>query len=300
LGNMINIIGLSKRYSFSKGWALKDVSLQIPPGRIYGLIGENGAGKTTLLRVLLGLITPTRGRVKLPAGLRFGYVPEQPAVYTTLRVGEQLRLMGGLAGLGGRRMHKRVEHVLGLVGLGDQAGTRTGSLSRGMLQRLSIAQALVDNPDLLVMDEPATGLDPAGQKEIKELIVSLNRQGKTILFSSHYLLDIQAVCHRAGILHKGGLVMETSMETLALNRRKRLQIETDATEYKLGRILGELALDCKIDGGKVTFDELTDASYFSLMGLFNKHNIRALVLRTPDLLLEEVFLAATARRGQAN
>jgi ABC-type multidrug transport system ATPase subunit len=294
--SIVKVHGLGKRYSLLAGWALKDVSLTISPGEVYGLIGENGAGKTTLIRIILGLIAPTKGQVSLSRSVRLGYVPEQPSFYHTFKVREHLYFTGGIAGLWGKRLRRRVEEVLETVDLSGKAGARVGTLSRGMLQRLGIAQAILDEPELVVMDEPAGGLDPLGQKEIRDLIALLNRSGKTILFSSHYLVEIERVCHRVGILHRGVLALDSTLPALVRERKQNVIIETDAPAEKLKQLLAADGLEAGVEGSRLLFHNLSDEIYYGLVKALSQNRIRILELKNPGSLLEEVFIGVTGER----
>jgi len=295
---LAQIEDLRKRYPGASGWALKDVSMSFQRGEVYGLVGENGAGKTTLIRLILGLLRPTSGRIQFQRGVRIGYVPERPAFYTAFSVREYLNVMGQTVGLGGRKLKGQVDEVLGVVDLTGKAGAKIGTLSRGMVQRLGIAQAILGDSDFIVMDEPAAGLDPLGQKGIRDLIVFINRQCKTILFSSHYLAEIERVCHRVGILPKGRLALDRNIEELARQHREKTEIELDVEAAVLEGDLSSLGLRFEIDGRKIRLDDLDDERYFALMRLMNQRGIRLFGLRHAGFLLEEAFLAATGSRGK--
>ncbi|HHW44519.1 MAG TPA: ABC transporter ATP-binding protein [Desulfotomaculum sp.] len=290
---IIAINNLGKRYARSPGWALKDISLTIHSGEVFGLVGENGAGKTTFIRLLLGLIRPTTGQVKFSHSPGIGYVPDRPVFYTTFTVTEYLNLLGQLTGLKGKRLKDRVDHALHLVNLADRAGSRIGTLSRGMLQRLGIAQAILGDPEIIIMDEPAAGLDPFGQKGIRDIILRLHQQGKTILFSSHYLAEIERVCSRVGVLHKGRLVLNRGIGELMRERRQMVAIEIDAEAIVLEEALSRLELDCELEGHRIIFHHLDDDRYFAVMQLLGERRIRVLSLSHPGLFLEDVFLTAT-------
>jgi len=190
---------------------LEDVSFSIQDGDIFGLIGPNGAGKTTTIKILMGLIRPTAGEVtvlngpvtNIQAKHEIGYLPENAYYYDYLRTEEILDFYGRLFGLSSDKRKKRVDELLELVGLSDRKGLRLRNFSKGMLQRIGIAQALVNDPKLVVLDEPMSGLDPIGRKEMRDIILRLSERGKTVLFSSHILSDIEAICEKVGILIKG-------------------------------------------------------------------------------------------------
>lgn len=210
---MIELRGLSKRYGQTV--ALDGLSLTVRRGEVFGLLGPNGAGKTTTIRALLGLIKPNAGEVRImgrpvakgpPQVMRHvGAVVEGPAAYGYLSGRDNLRLSAMLAGDGAER---NVERLLSLVGLTDRQDVKVGAYSLGMKQRLSIAQALVGDPSLLILDEPTNGLDPRGIREVRRLIMRLAKEDRiTILLSSHLLHEVQQTCDRVAIIHRGKLVL---------------------------------------------------------------------------------------------
>jgi len=191
--------------------AVDDVSFTVGQNEIFGFLGPNGAGKTTTLKMLMGLIFPSSGAAKLfgrPVGdraakRRLGFLPENPYFYDYLSGAELLDLMGRLFGLDGAERRKRARTLLERVGLARTADRALRKYSKGMVQRLGIAQALINDPELVVLDEPMSGLDPIGRKEIRDLIVELKREGKTVLFSTHILSDVELICDRVAMLVGG-------------------------------------------------------------------------------------------------
>ncbi|HYM00162.1 MAG TPA: ABC transporter ATP-binding protein, partial [Blastocatellia bacterium] len=195
--------------------ALDHLSLQVNRGEMFGFLGPNGAGKTTTLKLLMGLMYPTSGSAlilgmpieRLEPRTRIGYLPENPYFYDYLTGFELLKYTASLFGLRGSGARNRIVELIRLVGLTDAAsGRQLRKYSKGMLQRIGIAQALVNDPDVLFMDEPMSGLDPLGRREVRDIMLSLRQQGKTIFFSSHILADVEALCDRAAILNNGRLV----------------------------------------------------------------------------------------------
>jgi ABC-2 type transport system ATP-binding protein len=191
--------------------ALSGVSLSVPEGSLFGYLGHNGAGKTTTIKMLLGLIAPSAGSVSVwgenPARpavrRRIGYLPEQPYFYDYLTANEFLRFHGELCGLGRMEGDRRIAELLEWVGLCGVENERLRGFSKGMLQRIGLAQALMGDPDLVVLDEPMSGLDPAGRKRVRDIMVALKERGKTVFFSTHVLADAEAICDQVAILVQG-------------------------------------------------------------------------------------------------
>ena len=202
--------------------AVRDLNLRVAPGQIYGLLGPNGSGKSTTLKIILGLVPPTKGSTAIfgrdsnlvASREAVGFLPENPYFYKYLTGRETLRFYGKLCGLRGARLRERVAELLELVGLTSAADRRLGGYSKGMLQRIGLAQALVQEPKLIVLDEPTAGVDPVGAREIRDLILDLKRRGITILLSSHLLEQVQEICDRVGILADGVLVREGALDDL--------------------------------------------------------------------------------------
>jgi len=202
--------------------AVRDLNLEVAAGQIYGLLGPNGSGKSTTLKIILGLVTPTRGQARIfgrPSNRvasreSVGFLPESPYFHKFLTGEETLRFYGKLCGLRGADLKNRVEEMLALVGLTNARRRRLAGYSKGMLQRIGLAQALIQEPALLVLDEPTAGVDPAGAREIRDLILALKSRGVTVLLSSHLLGQVQEICDRVGILANGVLVREGPLREL--------------------------------------------------------------------------------------
>jgi ABC-2 type transport system ATP-binding protein len=202
--------------------AVRDLNLEVAAGEIYGLLGPNGSGKSTTLKIILGLVTPTRGQAQIfgrdsdrvASRELVGFLPESPYFYKFLTGEETLRFYGKLCGLRGGALKSRIEEMLAVVGLTNARKRRLGGYSKGMLQRIGLAQALIQEPALLVLDEPTAGVDPAGAREIRDLILELKSRGITVLLSSHLLGQVQEVCDRIGILANGVLVREGALSEL--------------------------------------------------------------------------------------
>ena len=231
--------GLTKVYKDfwgrDKVRALDSLDLSINRGEVFGLLGPNGSGKSTTIKLLLGLIFPTGGSAKVlgqAAGStvineRIGFLPEESYLYKFLNGEEILRFYGRLFRIPRKELNRRVPELLDIVGLDDKARKRKlREYSKGMARRIGLAQALINNPDLILLDEPTTGLDPIGTREMKDLIISLKQQGKTVLLCSHLLADVQDVCDRIIILFRGQTVQKPAPVTDLLQVRDIAQIQT--------------------------------------------------------------------------
>ena len=208
--------GLTKVFELRPGkrvTAVDDLSLSVEEGEIFGFVGPNGAGKTTTIKMLMGLIFPTRGRAfifdaPIPSQVskaRIGYLPENPSYHEFLTGLEAMRFFATLSGVPRTDQKKRCEELLGMVGLESAADRQIRKYSKGMQQRLGIAQALASDPAFVVLDEPMSGLDPIGRKEMRDLILELKRRGKTVFFSTHILPDVETLCDRVGVIRGGKL-----------------------------------------------------------------------------------------------
>jgi ABC-2 type transport system ATP-binding protein len=202
--------------------AVRDLSFAVQPGEVYGLLGPNGSGKSTTMKIILGLIRPTSGSTsifgrdsrKVDSRVDVGFLPENPYFYKFLTGTETLHFFGKLCGLRGAVLRARAAELIKLVGLEHAADRRLAGYSKGMLQRIGLAQALIQEPRLLVLDEPTAGVDPAGSREIRDLILQFKKRGITVLLCSHLLEQVQEICDRVGILHEGSLVREGRLEEL--------------------------------------------------------------------------------------
>jgi ABC-2 type transport system ATP-binding protein len=212
--------------------AVRGISFEVEAGQIFGFLGPNGAGKTTTIKMLTGLIAPTAGKATLfgeavpsqRALQRVGFLPENPYVYPYLTPREFVEMCGRLSGLSGKRLQTRTNHVLEQVGIAYAADRPVRRLSKGMLQRSGLAAALVADPELLILDEPMSGLDPVGRKEVRDLILAEREQGRTIFFSTHILTDVEAMCDHVAILRKGKVVVSGQLTSLLKDEVKRTDV----------------------------------------------------------------------------
>lgn len=225
--SVIEIKALSKTYA--GGWfsrkkdpSLEALTLTVPAKKIFGFLGPNGAGKSTTIKILLGLVHSSSGSATIlgqpitddSVRARIGYLPENPSFPTHLRAAEFLRMMGKVHKVPSEELNQRVDDCLKLVGLTDRASSAVKEFSRGMLQRLGIAQALVNRPELVILDEPLNGLDPYGRRDLKRIFLDLKSSGCTVFFSSHILSDAEDLCDHVSILNRGKLIADGDTKEL--------------------------------------------------------------------------------------
>ena len=298
---MITVSNLQKR--FGNFEALRGIDLHVQKGEIYGFIGRNGAGKSTTMNILAGLSRPSGGscivngmdvhKVRHPSLLHIGYLPEEPKFYTWMSAYETLHYLG--SGGSHRVTPARIEEMLRWVGLADSARRRVGGFSRGMRQRLGLASAMVHDPELLILDEPSSALDPEGRSDVLRLIRELRDMGKTVLFSSHILSDVQRVCDRVGIIVSGKMTLEKTLEEI---RRDNLAPVYDITADAVfdNDLLEELRKLKGVTGVRQHHEVLsvsvadTEGAPVRLMQFFGSKNIplQGFALRVNDL--EDIFI----------
>jgi len=221
--------------------AVRNISFEVRPGEVYGLLGPNGSGKSTTLKILLGLVTPNQGRAMIfgqdsrdyHSRKDVGFLPENPYFYKFLTAAETLRFYGKVCGMGGTILNKRIDELIHLVGLEDARDRRIGGFSKGMLQRIGLAQALIQDPRLVVLDEPTAGVDPAGSHQIRDLILDLKKRGKTVLLTSHLLEQVQEICDRVGIMARGEMIREGALADLvSVKNQTEFVIENATPEIR--------------------------------------------------------------------
>ncbi len=251
----VQIEGLTKVFRLpfkqEKVVAVDDLSLQVDAGEVYGLIGPNGSGKSTTMKVLLGLISPSAGKASI-FGLdsgdtasrgSVGFLPENPYFYKYLTGSETLAFYGKLCGLSRKEIRSRSDELLEMVDLTGARNRRLGGYSKGMLQRIGLAQALVGDPRLVVLDEPTAGVDPAGSRKIRDLILELKHRGITVILSSHLLEQVQEVCDEVGIIFNGRLVREGKLNDLIAIEDQSEIVLQNATPQLLERIAAMVGED---------------------------------------------------------
>jgi ABC-2 type transport system ATP-binding protein len=270
--------------------ALRGISFAVQRGHIFGFVGPNGAGKTTTIRTLMGLIRPTGGSATIlghtipsrAARAKVGFLPESPYFYDYLTIGELLDLAGRLFGIDAAARKKRADALIDRVGLGRARTQSLKKFSKGMLQRAGLAQALMNDPEVVVLDEPTSGLDPIGRKEVRDLILELREQGKTVLFSSHILTDIEAIADQVAIVARGSLQsIGTPAElvkrtVLGFDIKIRIAAEAAIEELTSGasrvrRVADELALTLGADADIDAWLERAHAAGAKVLAVEPRH-----------------------------
>ncbi|MBW2732306.1 MAG: ABC transporter ATP-binding protein [Deltaproteobacteria bacterium] len=282
--------------------AVRDVSLEVKKGEIFGLLGPNGAGKTTTLKVLMGLIKPTAGSAEVfgrPAGhivakAQLGYLPESPYFYDYLTSLEFLVLVGELCGLRRRESRLRAEKLLERVELSHAANLALRRYSKGMLQRVGLAQALINNPQLVVLDEPLTGLDPLGRKQLRELIAELRNEGKTVVLSSHILSDVEALADRVAILVKGRMVASGKLSELLDTRVINTEITISSPPEALVKALAAHDITPRLVGDVAHFTLEQESATDEVVDLIRTHGARLMALIPRKESLEDVVVRQAA------
>ncbi len=303
---VVEVESIKKRYGATQ--ALDGVSFHVDAGEIFGLLGPNGAGKTTLLSILACLLTPDSGELRLferRAGprersirRRLGIVPQELALYGELTARENLEFFGGLYGLAGAALRERTDRVLEAMGLADRADERVETYSGGMQRRLNLGAALVHGPDLVLLDEPTIGVDPQSRNHIFEEIKRLNREGATIIYTSHYMEEVQALCRRIGIIDHGQLIACDSLPALLQVLQGQIRFQVSSVNDSLLDRLKELP-DTHVaernDRRLVLNCRDVTATLVRLIGLLKDLHIELSNIETVEPNLERVFLHLTGK-----
>jgi ABC-2 type transport system ATP-binding protein len=296
----IEILGLEKTYSIGF-WrkrpkhALRPLDLKVEEGEIFGFLGPNGAGKTTTLKLLMGLIFPTAGSARI-LGMevddprmkaQIGFLPEQPYFYDYLTARELLDYYGQLSGVDARQRSSRVNQVLQRVGLPDVGGVQLRKFSKGMLQRVGIAQAILHDPKVVFFDEPMSGLDPMGRREVRDLMAQLKVEGKTVFFSTHILSDAEALCDRVGIIHQGELRGVGAVADLTSSVHGKVEVVWQGTVVPAS--LRALGAECHVTGDTVRA-MLSEANQDAAIEALRRERLRLVSVTPVRTSLEDYYL----------
>src|ERR1700738_2975516 len=303
----IEILGLEKTYSIGF-WrkrpkhALRPLDLKVEEGEIFGLLGPSGAGKTTTLKLLRGLIFPTAGSARI-LGMevdnprmkaQIGFLPEQPYFYDYLTARELLEYYGQLSGVEAKQRSSRVNEVLQRVGLPDVGGVQLRKFSKGMLQRVGIAQAILHDPKVVFFDEPMSGLDPMGRREVRDLMAQLKVEGKTVFFSTHILSDAEALCDRVAIIHQGELRGVGAIADLTSSVQGKVEVIWHGTQIPSS--IRALGAECHVTGDTVRA-VLAESQQDAAIDALRRERIRLIAITPVRTSLEEYFVAKLQGAG---
>ena len=297
----IEILGLEKTYKVGF-WrkrpkrALHPLHLSVEEGEIFGFLGPNGAGKTTTLKMLMGLVFPTSGSARLlgrdwtdpEVKAQIGFLPEQPYFYDYLTAHELLNYYGQLSGVPGKDRKRRIDEVLQRVGLTDVKGVQLRKFSKGMLQRAGIAQAILHDPKLVFFDEPMSGLDPMGRREVRDLMEQLKLEGKTVFFSTHILSDAEALCDRVAIIHQGELRGVGAVADLTSSVQGKVEVIWQGTQVPPS--MKALGAECHVTGDTVRA-VLAENQQDAAIDALRREHIRLIAITPVRTSLEEYFVA---------
>jgi len=296
--NLTKIYGKKRKFGKSTSVeALVDLNLEVKRGEIFGFLGPNGAGKSTTLKILTNLIFPTRGRAWIfgipftdeKARMSVGFLPESPVFYDYLTAEEFLLYLGNLYGLRGKYLSQRVNELIDWVGLTPHKKRFLRKFSKGMLQRVGIAQALLHNPDLVLLDEPTSGLDPLGRKMVLDLIKNLRDEGKTVFFSTHILSDVEAVADRVGIIVNGRLKKVGSLSIL-LEGKNMYEVKAEGIKDEVLPLLKIYSKKVEREDGKAKILVSSEKVIWPIMDILRKKGAKLLSVEQKRKTLEEVFL----------
>ncbi len=300
----ITAAGLIKDYA--KVRALAGVNLDVAEGEVFGFLGPNGAGKTTFIKIMLGLVFPSAGDVTvfdMPSGKKelrrkIGYLPENMRLQGFLSGREFLDFAGKLYGLPKGERRRRVDGYLELLGLSKAAKRPLREYSKGMLQRIGIAQALIHNPEMLLLDEPTSGLDPIGTKEIRDLILSEKKKGKTIFINSHLLSEIERTCDRVAILNHGRVIKVGRLEALS-GKKAMIRVEVQKTSEELLAGLSGVAKSVRVEGNTYILDPKFDDTMAHIPQIIVSSGARMVSLKEDRESLEDIFWRAVKEEGKS-
>jgi ABC-2 type transport system ATP-binding protein len=310
--SLIQVDGLRKVYRqgfwMRRVEAVRGISFAVSRGEAFGFLGPNGAGKTTTIKILMGLMRPTGGDVRLfgsavpdrKAREKVGFMPENPYVYPYLTPREFVDTCARLSGLRGLALRDRVEHVLRQTGIAYAASRQVRQLSKGMLQRTGLAAALVADPELLVLDEPMSGLDPGGRKEVRDMILEERRQGRTIFFSTHILADVPALCDHMAILQKGQTVLAGRLDELLRREVRRTDVSVDRDDAEFRAACERRGHATRLERGHLVVEVKGGEPVSQLLQAALEHRLEVVEVAPRYDTLEDLFVRSGAGTEMAS
>jgi len=276
---------------------LRPLRLTVDEGEVFGFLGPNGAGKTTTLKLLMGLVFPTAGSARLlgfamddpRVKSQIGFLPEQPYFYDHLSARELLNYYGQLSGVPAKGRAAKVEQMLARVGLSDSASIQLRKFSKGMLQRVGLAQAILHDPKLVFLDEPMSGLDPMGRRDVRDLIQQLRSEGKTVFFSTHFLSDAEALCDRVAVIHQGELRGVGAVAELTSEKKGKIEIVFYAQTHRVPAGLITLGAEARISGNMVNA-VLPEEQQEAALDVLRRERLQLISLNPVRSSLEEYYI----------
>ncbi len=302
--NSATIVTQELKKEFGNKVAVADLTLEVGKGEVFGFLGPNGAGKTTAIKMLLGLIYPTSGKgevLNAPLGdsqarARVGFLPEHFRFHNWLTAAEFLHLHGNLYHMPGEQLNKRVPELLELVGLTEHSRKKLGAFSKGMLQRIGLAQALLNDPKLVFLDEPTSGLDPVGRRLVRDIIRDLSEHGTTVFLNSHLLSEVEITCHRVAFIRHGEVLLTSSLQSLV---EGELTVEVRARGLN-GEIVAGLARwsqNVRADGEHLSLTLSGEAEIPQINQYLVENGVEVFAIRPQQLSLEDLFIQVVGTEG---
>lgn len=292
------------RKVFGNKVAVRDLSLTVERGEVFGFLGPNGAGKTTSVKMLLNLITPTGGEgylfgetIKTPATRqRIGFLPEHFRFHDWLKADEFLRLHADLYYMPREITERRIPELLELVGLAEHRKKKLGAFSKGMLQRIGLAQALLNEPDLVILDEPTSGLDPVGRRQVRDIIRNLRERGTTVFLNSHFLSEVEITCDRVAFIKNGEIVRTSELKTL-ISGEMNVEIRAQVTNPEMIDGLNRWGGDIRLDDGIIHMTINSEADLPDINRYLVENGADVYAIRPEKISLEDLFIQIVGSEG---
>jgi len=299
----IQTVNLSKQYGDKL--AVKDLSLSVERGEVFGFLGPNGAGKTTSVKMLLNLIAPTSGEGRLfgvpldDVNIRskIGFLPEHFRFHGWLRANEFLLVHADLFGIPRDVSKARIQELLDLVGLSEHANKKLNAFSKGMLQRIGLAQSILNNPELVILDEPTSGLDPVGRRLVRDIIKDLSQRGTTIFLNSHFLSEVEVTCNRVAFIKQGEIVNISSLDNL-FEGMLRVELKADKLNSEIISGLSQWCTELQVVDGHLTFQIIGESKLPVITRYLVENNVEVYSLQPQQLSLEDLFIQIVGGEGE--